>query len=168
MTAHQLFPALSTSENEGILGWLHENDRAAYRTCGGMLATRRKLRPVFVERKPREERHLWMKEALSKPANNDLALEILQAWTLGANAGMVCEFLDSLKIAHDGKGLVEEIPPQPPEAEVARAVGEIVAKHPAGSVFVYLHLFTGTGMAEWPALETLLSTDPNLNRAVQA
>jgi len=168
MTAHELFPALTNSETEGIFGWLHENDRVAYRTCVGMLATRRKLRPVFVERKPREERHIWMKEALAKPGNNDLAQEILQAWTLGANTGMVCEFLDRLKIAHDGKGLVEEIPPQPPEADVAAAVAQIAGKHPAANVFVYLHLLVGTGMAEWPALTAILAADPVLRRSSPA
>lgn len=167
MTAHELFPCLSPAESEGVLGWLHENDRAAYRSCVGILATRRKLRPVFVERKPRPERHAWMKEALGKAANNDLALEVLQAWTLGANGKMVCEFLDALGVTHDGKGLVDELPAQPPEAQLNAAVAGIVGKHPPDAVFVYLNLLVGTGMAEWPALTALLASDPLLCRSPQ-
>lgn len=164
MTVHELFALLTPSENEAVLSWLHENDRAAYKTCVGMLANRRKLRPIFVERKPREERHGWMKEALSKPANNDLAQEILQAWVLGANGAMVCEFLDLLGIAHDGKGLVEEIPAQPPAESVTKAVDTIAAKYSEAAVFVYLQILVGTGMTEWPTLAELTTSDPRLCR----
>ena len=113
MTAIEIFGQMSAPQASEILNWLLENDREAYRSCAGMLATRRKLRPVFVERKPREERNLWMREALSKPANADLALEILQVWVLGKNERMVCDFLDALGVEHDGKGLIEELPAEP-------------------------------------------------------
>jgi hypothetical protein len=94
------------------LNWLAENDRNAYKSAAGMLATRRKLRPIFVERKPRDERNQWIKDSLARPANADLALEILQVWTLGCNERMVCDFLDQLGIAHNGKGLIDELPPE--------------------------------------------------------
>ena len=164
MTVHELFALLTPAENEAVLSWLHENDRAAYKSCVSMMATRRKLRPIFVERKPRDERHAWMKDALSKPANNDLSQEILQAWVLGANGPMVCEFLDLLGIAHDGKGLVEEIPAQPPAESVTKAVDAIAAKYPEAAVFVYLHILVGTGMTEWPTLAEITSSDPRLCR----
>lgn len=164
MTVNELFAQLKPEENEAVLSWLHENDRAAYKSCVSMMANRRKLRPIFVERKPRAERHAWMQDAFSKPANNDLAQEILQAWVLGANGEMVCEFLDILGIAHDGKGLVEEIPAQPPAEAVAQAVDAIAAKYPEAAVFVYLQILVGTGMAEWPTLAELTSSDARLCR----
>lgn len=58
-----------------------------------------------------------MREALSKPGNADLALEILQVWVLGKNERMVCDFLDALGIKHDGKGLIEEMPAEPEKAK---------------------------------------------------
>ena len=69
------------------------------------LASRRKLRPVFIERKPRPERHLWLQQALSLKSADDIAMQVLQIWLLGAQREMICEFLDSLGIAHDGKGV---------------------------------------------------------------
>ena len=162
MTAHELFARLSPGDAAEVFGWLHEHDRAAYKTTAGLLATRRKLRPVFVERKPREERQAWMKDALGRPANSDLAAEILQAWIMGANGGMVCSFLDSLKIPHDGKGLLESLPPEPPAADVGRSVDELFSKYPAGAVRVYLNLFTSMEMTEWPALRAIVSTDSRL------
>jgi len=162
MTSYELFARLSSAEAAEVFGWLHDNDRAAYKNMAGMLATRRKLRPVFVVRKPRGEREEWMRGALGRAANADLAAEILQAWIMGANGPMVCEFLDDLKVPHDGKGLLETLPPEPPEQEIARAVDALLSKHPAAAVRVYLNLFTGMEMTEWPALRALVSSDPRL------
>ena len=160
MTAIEIFGRMSAPQASDILNWLLENDREAYRSCAGMLATRRKLRPVFVERKPREERNLWMREALSKPANADLALEILQVWVLGKNERMVCDFLDSLKIAHDGKGLIDEMPTEPEASRVAAAVEGILGKYEPEEVSIYLHLFAGSDESSWPELQKILNTHP--------
>lgn len=162
MTAYELFARLSPGEAAGILEWLQENDKTAYKTCAGLLATRRKLRPIFVERKPRAERNAWMGEALGKPANTDIAIEILQSWILGVHGQMVCDFLDALKVPHDGKGLLESLPPEPPEDEVTKAVDLLLSKYPSCAVMVYLNLFTSMEMTEWPHLKTLVSSDPRL------
>lgn len=162
MTAYELFARLDPGESSGILEWLQENDRAAYRTCAGLLASRRKLRPVFVERKPRSERNAWIAEALGRPQNADMAVEVLQAWILGAHGSMVCAFLDSLKVPHDGRGLLESLPPEPPAAEVDKALGDLLSAHPVHAVGVYLNLFTSMGMTEWPHLKSLVASDPRL------
>lgn len=158
MTAIEIFGRMSAPRASEILNWLHENDRQAYRSCAAMLAQRRKLRPVFVERKPREERNQWIREALSKPANADLALEMLQVWVLGKNERMVCDFLDSLGIPHDGKGLIDEVPAEPDADKVSAAVDSLVAKHPPGDVAIYLRLFTGMDENGWPVLKGLLES----------
>ena len=160
MTAIEIFGQMSAPQASEILNWLLENDREAYRSCAGMLATRRKLRPVFVERKPREERNLWMREALSKPANADLALEILQVWVLGKNERMVCDFLDALGVEHDGKGLIEELPAEPEASKVTAALDAIVSKYPPAEVSIYLNLFVGMDETGWPTLKGLLASHP--------
>ncbi|MCK9588515.1 MAG: hypothetical protein WC076_12750 [Terrimicrobiaceae bacterium] len=162
MTAYELFARLSPADTTGVLEWLQENDRPAYKTCAGLLAGRRKLRPVFAERKPRAERNAWMADNLGKPANADLATEILQSWILGAHGKMVCGFLDFLKIPHDGKGLIESLPAQPPADEIDKAVEEIFSTFPPGAVTAYLNLFTSMEMTEWPHLKNLVATDPRL------
>ncbi|MCX6968758.1 MAG: hypothetical protein NTV93_01215 [Verrucomicrobia bacterium] len=162
MTVYELFARLSSAETSGIMEWLQENDRSAYKTCAGLLAGRRKLRPVFVERKPKAERNAWMAENLGKPANADMATEILQSWILGAHGAMVCGFLDSLKIPHDGKGLIETLPPEPPAGGIDKAVEALLATYPEGAVVVYLNLFVSMDMTEWPHLKALVSTDPRL------
>jgi len=162
MTANELFGRLTAGQSGDVFNWFHDQDRPGYRTCVGLLANRRKLRPVFVERKPREERHAWMKEALARPANADLAAEIFQAWILGPNAKMVFDFLEELNISHDGKGIIENLPPEPPSADLGRAVENLFKNHPPVAVMVYLNLFVGMGGADWQTLKTLVSTDPRL------
>jgi len=162
MTAPEIFGVLSASQSAEILNWLANHDRPAYRNCASMLATRRKLRPVFVERKPRDEKNQWMQDALTRPANADLALEILQVWTLGNNLAMVAEFLDALAISHDGKGLIDQIPSEPPAEKVQSAVEALLANHGVFQVFVYLHLFAGMDEEGWLTLKGLLATHPAL------
>ena len=163
MTAIEIFGRMSAPQASEILNWLHDNDRHAYRSCAGMLATRRKLRPVFVERKPREERNLWMREALLKPSNGDLALEILQVWVLGKNERMVCDFLDALKIPHDGKGLIDDLPSEPPAEKVSDAVEAILSNYPAAEVSIYLNLFAGMDDSGWSGLKKILTSHPDLS-----
>jgi len=162
MIAYELFDRLSPSETAVVLEWLQENDRSAYKTCAGLLASRRKLRAIFVERKPKAERNAWMAGTLAKSANGDLATEILQSWLFGAHGEMVCGFLDFLKIPHDGKGLIESLPAEPPYDSITQAVEELFAKYPPTAVAVYLNLFTSMEMTEWPRLKALVSTDPRL------
>jgi len=159
MTAIEICGRLSVPRATGILNWLYEKDREAYRSCAGMLATRRKLRPVFVERKPRDERNLWIREALTKSSNADLALETLQIWVLGKNERLVCDFLDALEIKHDGKGLIDELPAEPDAKNVSAAVEAILAKYSPEDVWIYLHLFAGMD-TPWPHLKGLLMTHP--------
>ena len=159
MTVIEIFGRLSVPRATGILNWLYENDREAYRSCAGMLSTRRKLRPVFVERKPRDERNLWIREALTKSSNADLALETLQIWVLGKNERLVCDFLDALGIKHDGKGLIDELPAEPDAKMVSAAVEAILAKYSPEDVWIYLHLFAGMD-TPWPHLKGLLMTHP--------
>ncbi len=162
MTAFELFARLSPAETSEIMEWLQENDRSAYKTCAGLLAGRRKLRPVFVERKPKAERNAWMAENLARPANADISTEILQSWILGSHGAMVCGFLDALKIPHDGKGLIETLPAEPPADEVDKAVDQLFSSHPAGAVVVYLNLYVSMDMTEWPHLKSLVTTDSRL------
>jgi hypothetical protein len=163
MTATEIFGRLNGTQAGEVLNWLAENDRNAYKSAAGMLATRRKLRAVFVERKPKDERNQWIKESLSRPANADLALEILQVWTLGCNESMVCEFLDALDIAHNGKGLIDNLPAEPAADKVAKAVELLISKYPAHSVFVYLHLFSDMDSQGWTTLRGLLVSRPELS-----
>lgn len=168
MKAHDIFRRLSDADAGEILTHLHQEDKPAYRAALEALAGRRRLRPVFLERKPRPERHAWMRTELARPTNHDLATEILQAWLLGAHRPLICQFLDALKVPHDGEGLLESLPPEPPVEDLRAAIDGLFQDHPALPVTVYLFLFPEMDIADWPELSSLLETDPRFANPTSA
>lgn len=168
MTANEIFQRLGAADTAEVLEWFAGDDRDGYRRVIAMLAERRKLRPVFVERKPKPDRNAWIAEALGRPRNADLAIEILQVWTLGRNESMVCGFLDALGIPHDGKGLIEDIPEEPPEDKVVSAVEGLIGGHRRLDVFIYLHLFSAMDEGKWPVLRGLVDSHPELATGAEA
>lgn len=154
----QLTPALAGE----ILTFLQTSDKPAYKMAIQTLAAQRKLRPVFVERKPRDERHVWMQAALARPTNEGIAANVLQMWLMGSQSALLCDFLDALGIEHDEKGGIENLPECPPADKLQAAVDQVLAKYPAEVVAVYLNCFQGMDIAGWAALDEILQQDPRL------
>ena len=82
MKSHQIFQNISPELGAEILNFLREHEKAVYKTVIQGLANQRNLRAIFVERKPRDERHAWMKAALSRPVSDTLATHLVQAGKL--------------------------------------------------------------------------------------
>ncbi len=163
MKAHELFQRMSPATAAQVFSFLHKEEKAVYKAAIQGLANQRNLRGVFVERKPPNERYPWMQAALSRPISDTLATHLLQAWLLGANKEMLCEFLDALGIAHDLDGTVEVIPEAPPKETIKAAVDKLLAKHQAETVAVYLHAFRDMDSSvQWPALNEILEEDLRL------
>jgi hypothetical protein len=152
-------PALAAE----IFSYLHANDRPIYKAAIQGLANQRKLRPVFIERKPPNERHPWMQSALSRPISEALAAHLIQAWLLGAHKEMLCDFLDALGIEHGEDGTVEQLPPPLPKDKIAEAVDRLLQKHSPETVAVYLHVFRDMDSeVKWPSLDEILAEDARL------
>jgi hypothetical protein len=163
MRSHELFQRISPALAAEILIFLQTSDKPVYKAAIEGLANQRKLRPVFVERKPPNERHPWMQAALSRRLSDALAAHLIQAWLLGAQKQMLCDFLEALGIAHEPDGTVEELPAAPPKEKIAGAVAQLLAKYPAEHVAVYLHAFRDMDSAvQWPALAEVLAEQPRL------
>ena len=168
MKAPDIFQHVSPALAGEILSYLQESDKPAYKMAVQTLATQRKLRPVFVERKPRPERHAWMQHALTRPLNEAIASNVLQMWLMGSQPSLLCDFLDSLGIEHDEKGGIETLPECPPAEKLQTAVDAVLAKHPAEAVSVYLNCFQSMEIAGWPALAELLEKDGRLRLGAPA
>lgn len=162
MNASEIFQHLSPALAEQTLSYLNTAEKPTYKVAIQTLAAQRKLRPVFVERKPRVERHAWMQTALARPANSEIAANLLQMWLMGAQAPVLCDFLDALGIEHDEHGGIEDLPTAPDAEKLGAAVDAILAKHPPEVVAVYLHSFQTMDIAGWPALGDLLAKDERL------
>lgn len=167
MTAHEIFSQFPDETAGPIFQYLYDQDKPAYRACLQLLASRRRLRPVVLERKPRTERHAWLRTELARKSNEDAATEVLQTWLLGGHQAMVCEFLDSLNVAHNGQGLLDTLPADPGAASIRAAIDKILAAHPQPAVAAYLHLFAEMDIADWPSLKEILNQDFQLCPAPQ-
>jgi hypothetical protein len=162
LKATDIFQRLPTPTVDGILTHLQGADKPTYKVAIQTLATARKLRPIFVERKPRPERHAWMQTALARPQNEQISANLIQMWLMGSQSPMLCDFLDSLGIEHDEQGGIENLPPCPEADKLHAAVDTLLAKYPADAVAVYLHSFQGMDIAGWPPLGEMLEKDPRL------
>ena len=152
-------PALAAE----IFTFLQAEQKPVYKAAIQGLANQRNLRGVFIERKPPVERHPWMQTALGRNISDALASHLLQAWLLGANKQMLCDFLDAMQIKHQEDGTVDKLPPAPPKEKVADAVKQLLAKYPAERVAVYLHAFRDMDSAvQWPSLDEVLAEETQL------
>jgi hypothetical protein len=159
---HEIFSSMPAAVSGELFAFLHEKEKPLYKATIDTLAKQRKLRPIFVERKPREERHAWMREILGKKQNQDVAAHLLQIWLVGAHSKLLCDFLDALEIKHDDNGTIETLPPAPAKDTLLKAIDACLAKHDPQVVAVYLHAFQALDDTGWSTLAELLSEDPRL------
>jgi hypothetical protein len=163
MKCYEIFSKLSPELTNEIFAYLLEFEKPVYKAMILNLATRRKLRPVFIERKPKNERHVWLQQALSLKSADDITMQLLQIWLLGAQRELICEFLDSLGIEHDGKGVVENLPTEPPRERLNETITKLLEKRSPEVVTVYLHAFQAMDETGWAVLDDALATDPRVS-----
>jgi len=166
MKSHEIFQHMSPALASEILTWLQKAQPPVFKTALQGLANQRNLRSVFIERKPPRERYIWMQAALGRKISDTLAAHLLQAWLLGAQKPMLCDFLDSLGIAHGEDGTVEQLPESPPKEELRKTIDQLLAKYPAEAVAVYLHAFHDMdSTVSWPPFGEVLAEDERLRMA---
>lgn len=159
MRANELFGKLSPGLANTIFEFLIGQDKASYKSALQTLAAQRKLRPIFLERKPKTERHVWMRDALARPQNETIASNLIQIWLINARSSMLCDFLDALGIEHDEKGGIDSLPESPNKETLMTAINKVFEKYPREEVLVYLHAFQSMDIAGWTPLQELLDTE---------
>ena len=163
MRSHEIFERMSPARAAEIFTFLQTEQKPVYKAAIQGLANQRNLRGVFIERKPPNERFPWMQAALSRKISDSVASHVLQAWLLGANKEMLCDFLDAMEIKHADDGTVDELPGSAPKEKIAAAVQRLLEKYPAETVAVYLHAFKDMDSAvQWPPLDEILGEGPRL------
>jgi len=163
MRSHEIFQRMSPALAAEIFTFLQTEQKPVYKAAIQGLANQRNLRGVFIERKPPAERFPWMQAAFARKISDSLASHVLQAWLLGANKQMLCDFLDSLDIQHAEDGTVDELPEDVPKEKIVSAVDRLLEKYPAETAAVYLHAFRDMDSAvRWTALDEILAEELRL------
>jgi hypothetical protein len=167
LTSHELLGFMSPALALDILTYTFENDKPLYRATLSAVAQARKLRPVFLERQPKPQRHAAMLATLARPALDMVAGNLIRSWLLKKHKAMLADYLSALGIAHE-EGVVEQIPPTMDDAKLRAAVDALLAKYPQETVAVYLHAFNEMNEQEWPNLTAMLNSEPRLQLGASA
>jgi len=167
LKSYELFGFMSPALANDILAFAHESDKPAYKATLAAVAQARRVRPVFLERQPRSQRHIAMVATLARPALDAAAGGLLRAWLLKKQKAMLVNFLDTLGIKHED-GVVENLPAEMDDAKLKSAVDTLLVKHPPEMVAVYLNAFNEMNGAHWANLKTLLESDTRLQLGARA
>src|SRR4029453_11727290 len=136
LTSHELLGFMSPSLALEILNYAFESDKPLYRATLAAVADARKLRPVYMERQPRTQRHTMMLVTLARPSLELVTGNLVRTWLLKKYNGMLGDFLNALGIQHK-EGVVEDLPATMDDAKLKTAVDAILAKYPPEVVAVY-------------------------------
>ena len=161
LTSHELLGFMSPDLAQDILTYAYEADKPVYRAVLAAVAEARKVRPVFLERQPRSQRHTTMLATLSRPALDVVTGNLIRTWLLKKYKSMLMDFLDALGIPHK-EGVVDDLPATMDDAKLRGAVDTLLAKYPPEVVAVYLNAFNDMNEVEWPNLKTILETEKRL------
>jgi hypothetical protein len=156
-------PALAND----ILNFARETDKSAYKSTVSGIAQALHVRPVYLERQPREQRHASMVQILSRPGMDATAGVLLRTWLVKKHKAMLVDFLNALEIKNE-EGVVDDLPPSMDDAKLKAAVEMLLTKHPPEAVAVYLNAFNDMNEANWPNLKAILESDSRLQLGAHA
>lgn len=147
-----------------ILETTYRDDKPLYRAVLAAVAQALRVRPVFLEKKPRRQRHGEMINMLGRPRMEETAASLLRGWLVKSQTALLSDFLDALGIPHQ-QGVVEEFPATVPDDKLDAAIEGLLARHPREKVALYLNAIQATSGVNWPNLSQRLQNDPRLQIA---
>ena len=167
LASHELIGFISPALANEILEFAHAADKPAYKAVVAAVAQARHLRPVFLERQPRAQRHATVLATLARPNMDLMAGTLLRAWLVQKHKAMLVDFLDALGLEHK-EGVVEDLPGIVDDSKLKTAVDTLLAKYPPEVVAVYLNAFNDMNQANWANLKAMLESDPRLQLGAHA
>ncbi len=167
LTSHELLGFMSPALGAEIIAYTFESEKATYRATLNAVAEVRHLRPVFLERQPKAQRHATMLATLSRPALEEVAGNLIRTWLVKKYKSMLVDFLNTLGI-ENSEGVVDDLPAGVEDEKLRSAVEALLAKYPHETVAVYLHAFNDMNQANWPNLKSLLDSDTRLQLGAHA
>ena len=165
MTPNELLAAIGPEMQLQLMRYMQEDQRPAYKAVVNTIAGQRKLRPTFVMEKSKPKQAEWVLDQLRLRSNEGVTEQLFQIWLLKGNAPMLISFLDTVGIAHDGKGEVMELPGDIDEAKAKEAVDALVKAHPVKMVALYLTMFQRQRPGGWPCLTKAMEAHADLKLA---
>ena len=145
-----------------MLDWFREQDRKVYKSAVASLASQRKLRAVFVERKSLADQYAWIHKTLQLKTSSAIGDHLLQAWLMGGQKEMLATFCDIMGIEHEDGTVNGELPETLDAGKLDNAVEMLLEEHDHQLVSVYLQMFNQQRLDGWPELTAKLDSDERL------
>jgi hypothetical protein len=167
LTSHELFGFMSPALANDILAFTFESDKPTYRAILNGVAEARKVRPVFLERQPRTQRHALVIATLARPNLEPVASNLIRTWLVKKERTMLVDFLNALAIPNN-EGVVDDLPKTVEDEKLKAAIETLLVKYRPEAVAVYLNAFNDMNEAHWANLKTMLEGDPRLQLGAHA
>jgi len=166
MKSFEIYQQVAPSLVSDMFLWIRENDRPLYKSAVASLTSARKLRPVFVEKKPVPEQIAWLHKTLKLRTSDTVGEHLLQAYFMKAQQELLKAFCDGMGIEHDGEGSVEgSLPDTLDDDKLKATIDSLIAENDAKLVTLYLHIFNLQTQDGWKNLAEILETDERLTFA---
>lgn len=162
MKAYEIFQAMSGDHAASIFQYLRDEQREVYAASLGTLAGNRKLRPVFIQRKPVPSQIEWLVKNIQLRSSETIAEQVIQLWLMKAQKPLLVDFLDGMGISHDGEGAADDIPDSLDKKKLSKTVTKLLADHDPAVVGIYLRAFQLQNPDAWPELTELIEATPAL------
>ncbi|MFZ9940550.1 MAG: hypothetical protein ACO3F7_00215 [Luteolibacter sp.] len=163
MKSSEIYSAADPSIVNQMLDWFRANDRNVYKSAVASLAEKRKLRPVFIEKKPLAEQYAWIHKTLKVSACNTIGEHLMQAYLMAGQQSLLAMFCDGMGIPHDGKGsVVGELPDKLDAERLNSTIDRLVELYDPKLLTLYLRCFNLQVDGGWTALSEKLASDPRL------
>jgi hypothetical protein len=164
--AHEIYTAVDPALVTQMLDWFRANDRNVYKSAVATLAGNRKLRPVFIGKKPLAEQYAWIAKTLKINACDTIGEHLLQAYLMAGQQSLLAMFCDGMGIPHDGKGsVVGDLPKKLDAERLANTIERLIGLFDPKLLTLYLHCFNMQVPSGWPELSDKLSSDERLTLA---
>lgn len=162
MNAYQIFQQISPELAIEIFTYLRKDEKQTYQGLVGSLAEQRKLRPIFILKKPPAQQIAWLCKMAKLKMADGIDEHILQIWLLNNQRALLISFLDSMGIEHDGEGSVDNLPDALDADKLKKTVDQLFENNSEEIVKIYLHIFQMQKSAGWKELGALLESDQRL------
>ena len=164
MKPHQIYQATDPVLIQEMFTTFRDEEREIYKTAIASLAQSRKLRPVFVQKKPVAAQIEWAHKTLGLRSSDTIGEHLLQVWFMKFHQPMLVEFCDGMGIEHNGEGSVEgALPEEIDPAKLKTTSDALFAKYNPKLVSLYLTVFNLQTPEGWVPLSELLATDPRIH-----
>jgi hypothetical protein len=164
--SHELYAAVDPVIVTQMLDWFRAHDRNVYKSAVSTLAGKRKLRPIFIEKKSLVDQYEWIHKTLKINACDTIGEHLLQAYLMAGQQSMLGMFCDGMGIPHDGKGsVVGDLPKKLDVERLDTTIDRLVELFDPRLFTLYLECFNLQVTGGWTALTEKLNSDERLKLA---